>query len=470
MKKRVRNAKQGRAGVIAVEQACNALDLIWRNLLEEDVGVDGTIEIALGDFPTGKIVGAQIKSGPSYIRSETETSFKFYPDKNDLAYWQELSIPLFLLVHHPGDDCVYWLDVSRHVQSRTGDSLETASLTFSKTNKLDHAFEAHLRGRFDLTVYTDEQYAALRHDLEATVHADGSSGAAVCITALDLFVEGLWGLCSKLQFHSSLLADVIRKAVRERDGEVHITYTFARADLYPFFTRYFGLLTKHHLAVLDTADINESLYVKLEYPTFIVGLTTNGRRFVNYLRRIGVPHVHDNQFMSLSVRPHVQIEIYSEFELADGQAKFGTFTDVLAISFNAYLDYYHLSHWHRPSPAEAAVEVASQNIHYHALREYIANSFGAVPKDNLLFRYLDVPLSPLICWLEKWNENPYGWPTAKLRGKSVTELVGFADEVVAIIAPVGAATVREPIDYPFPIPMLANGEILVESLSSPPQN
>nr|WP_108004913.1 DUF4365 domain-containing protein [Mycoplana dimorpha] len=79
MKKRSRNARQGRAGVIAVEQACNRLDLIWRNLLEEDVGVDGTIEIALGEFPTGKIVGAQIKSGMSYIRSETSTSFRFYP-------------------------------------------------------------------------------------------------------------------------------------------------------------------------------------------------------------------------------------------------------------------------------------------------------------------------------------------------------------------------------------------------------
>jgi hypothetical protein len=464
MKKRVRNAKQARDGVIAVEQACNRLDLIWRNLLEEDVGVDGTIEIALGEFPTGKIVGAQVKSGASYIRSEADSSFRFYPDKDDLAYWRELSIPLFLLVHHPGNDCVYWLDVSRHVQSRADDPLGTAYLTFSKTNRLDGAFEAYLHGRFDLTVYTDEQYADLRHELEAVVHVDGSSGAAVSIAALDLFIEGLWGLCSKLQFHSSLLADLIRKVVREHDDEIPITYTFARADLYPFFTRYFNLLTKHHLAVLDTADINESLYAN---PAFIAGLTTNGRRFVEYLRRTGVPRVHDNQYISLSVRPHVQIEIYSNFALVNGEAHFGPFTDVLAIGFNAYLDYYHLSHWHRPAPTEAAVEVASQNIHYHALREYIANCFGAVPKDNLFFRYLDIPLTPLICWLEHWNENPHGVPTAKLRGKSATELVGFADEVVAVLAPIGVATMQEPLERPFPLRMLFNGETLFESLPQP---
>jgi len=200
--------------VIAVEHACNRLDLIWRNLLEEDVGVDGTIEIVLGDFPTGKIVGAQVKSGASYIRSETDSSFRFYPDKDDLGYWRKLSIPLFLLVHHPGDDCVYWIDVTHHIQCRADDPLGTAYLTFSKTNRLDGAFEAYLRGRFDLTVYTDEQYADLRHELEAVIHEDGGSGAAVRITALDLFIEGLWGLCSKLQFHSSLLADLIRKVVR----------------------------------------------------------------------------------------------------------------------------------------------------------------------------------------------------------------------------------------------------------------
>jgi len=345
--------------------------------------------------------------------------------------------------------------------------MSEAYITFSKANKLDRAFEAYLHGRFDLTVYTDEQYANLRHELETVVHVDGSGGAAVSITALNLFIEGLWGLCSKLQFHSSLLADLIRKAIREHDGEIPITYTFARAELYPFFTRYFSLLTKHHLAVLDIADINESLYAKFEYPAIIAGLTTNGRRFVKYLQRTGVPQVHDNQFMSLSVRPHVQIEIYSSFALVDGQPDFGPFTDVLAIGFNAYLDYYHLSHWHRPSPTETAVEVALQNIHYHALREYIANRFGAVPKDNLFFRYLDIPLTPLICWLEQWNENPQGMPTENLRGKSATELVGFADEVVAILAPAGIATMQEGVDRPFPLPLLANGETLVGTLPRP---
>lgn len=37
MKKRASKALLDRASVIAIEQECNRLDLIWRNLLEEDV-------------------------------------------------------------------------------------------------------------------------------------------------------------------------------------------------------------------------------------------------------------------------------------------------------------------------------------------------------------------------------------------------------------------------------------------------
>ena len=163
--------------MIAVEQACNQLNLIWRNLLEEDVGVDGTIEVALGEFPTGKIVAAQVKSGMSYVRSETLEEFRFYPGSDDLAYWREISIPLFLLVHHPGDNCVYWVDVNRYFRSPTDASLEATYIIFSKTNKLDKGFESYLHDRFDLTVYSDHQYADLRQRLEAVCHADGSSGA-----------------------------------------------------------------------------------------------------------------------------------------------------------------------------------------------------------------------------------------------------------------------------------------------------
>lgn len=107
------------------------------------------------------------------------------------------------------------------------------------------------------------------------------------------------------------------------------------------------------------------------------------------------------------------------------------------------------------------MEIVDQTVHYHELREYIANRFDEVDKDKLLFRYFDIPLSPLVCWLESWNPNPSGMPTQELRGKSVTDWAGFHDEMMAILP--GAAEVTEPPEMAFPKAVLASGETLVRT-------
>lgn len=167
MRKRSSNARTERAGINAVDDACNALNLIWRDLLQEDVGVDGTIEVVIDEFPSGKLVGAQVKSGRSYMRSETDTAFRFYPDPDDLAYWAQLSIPLFLFVHDPEDRTVYWVDITKNIQERSADPLGPAYIAFTKTNVLDEAFAQYLKGLFDLASYDEAQFALVRSELEA---------------------------------------------------------------------------------------------------------------------------------------------------------------------------------------------------------------------------------------------------------------------------------------------------------------
>lgn len=459
MKKRNRNALIERAGLLAVEAACNNLDLIWRDLLQEDVGIDGTIEIAIGEFPTGKLIGAQVKSGASYIRSETPTTFRFYPDADDMQYWASVSIPMFLLLHDPRIGTVYWADLSKHIQERVDNPLDSPSIIFSKSNVMNEKFSAYLRGRFDLLLYSDEEYAAAQTDLRNLEHTLGTLDSAVTFSALDLFVEGLWGLCSKLQFHSSMMSELVRREAMDKPEVLLLNYTLDRASLYPFLSRYFNLLSKHHLATLDGADINHSLYAKLEFPTFIAPLTTNGRRFTEYLRKCSTPRVHDNQFFTLALLPHVQIEVYSDFKVSGDEPIFGKFTDVLAICFNPHLDYYHLEHWHRAEGA-VACKICSQSIFYSELKEYINHHFGLLPKDRLWFRYREIPLTPLICWLEEWNDNHQPMPGQDLQGKSSARLAGFHDEWLSISAPVGVVSVSEPKLPQFPSPILANGEYL----------
>ncbi len=204
----------------------------------------------------------------SYIRSATETGFKFFADKDDLEYWRALSIPLYLLVHDPDHAIVYWKDVSSYVRqdSKHGSS---GVIEMSKADRLDAAFAAHLRTRFDLEIFSEKQYDQVRRELEAIVWSDGTGLSEVSITALDLFVQGLWGLCSKVQFHSSLIADLVRAKVTKQTVDVNIGYTFSRADLYPILSSYFNVLAKFRIAELPVNDINHSMFAKMEFPTFV---------------------------------------------------------------------------------------------------------------------------------------------------------------------------------------------------------
>lgn len=120
-KKRSGNAQIEREGILATAAACNRLGLIWRDVLQEDVGVDGTVELTLEAFPTGKLAGVQVKSGKSYIRTETEESFKFCPSAADLDYWRRLTLPLFLVIYDPRSVNLFWLDVQRYMENRPED-------------------------------------------------------------------------------------------------------------------------------------------------------------------------------------------------------------------------------------------------------------------------------------------------------------------------------------------------------------
>lgn len=463
MRQRPPNSKTEREGLLAVEHACHDLDLIWRDQFQEDVGIDGTIEIALGAFPTGKLVAAQVKSGMSYIRSETDESFRFYPRQDDLTYWGGLSIPLFLLVYHPENKTVYWADVQKTIAA--ADDEDINSIEFSKSAKLNSEFVDYLKARFDLKVYDDEAFAVARSELEKLQATIAGGTPAVKLSGLDLFLEGLWGLCTKVQFHSSLVTDLLRYAATRSAHEIDVRYTLSKATLYPFFSSYFALLGKHHLASLDFADINNSLYGKMEFPTFVAPLTTNGRRFVEFLRAAGLKDVHDRQYFSLISVPLVQIEIFDTFTETDKAYVFGRYTDVLSISFNPHLDYYRMKHVKRNAAESVGAVVRSQSIFFFELAEYIGAKFGGVEKERIVLRHLDLPLNPLGCWLENWYGDPRPYLAETLSGRTNAKQMAFHEEVMSIMAPVGAMSVVEPATFELPIPHLMNGEHIAAELA-----
>jgi hypothetical protein len=463
-KKRSSNAQTEREGVLAVAAACNRSGLIWRDILQEDVGIDGTVELVVRGFPTGKLAGIQVKSGKSYFRSETRESFKCYPSASDLDYWRRLTLPVFLIVYDPASANLFWLDVQRHMENRPEDPLGSPYLLFSKANTIDSQFISYLENHFDLTIYSPEQFAQVREALGHLVYEDTQLAGSARVTSLDLFVNGLWGLCSKLQFHLSLLTEAIRERLVERSTPSLITYDLSRTKLFPFLNGYFAALGQHHLARIDYEDLNYTLYSKLEWPAFVVPLTINGRRFVEYLREslASQRDISDRQYFNLRLHPHAQIEVYASYS-AGPVPQFGPYTDVITVQFNKYLDYYYVVHLARPAARGKPSLRVGQLMFYYELTEYLGHVFAKTPKDNVICRVQDMAISPLICWIERFLDFQVGMYPEDLAVEPTSRKSDFAEELLSILSPASSALTRSDQSIPdLRFLRLTNGEPLIQ--------
>jgi hypothetical protein len=80
---------------------------IFREINKDDFGIDGEIEVVIpkpdgkGYQTTGGIIKVQAKSGMSYVKQDTETSFSSPVSKADLETWYQANYPTVYIVHHP---------------------------------------------------------------------------------------------------------------------------------------------------------------------------------------------------------------------------------------------------------------------------------------------------------------------------------------------------------------------------------
>ena len=110
MPKKVKgSAKQDRKG-IAVVQGIVASDLEWifREQPTDDFGIDAQIEIVENEAATGRLIAAQIKSGPSYFQKADPDGWWFGLDRDDLEYWLEHALPVVVILCNPAMGVAYW--------------------------------------------------------------------------------------------------------------------------------------------------------------------------------------------------------------------------------------------------------------------------------------------------------------------------------------------------------------------------
>ena len=83
---------------------------------ENDVGLDAFIELIVDQQTTGCWIGAQIKSGKSYIHGER---FVVRSDEVHNSYWRSQPIPIAGIVYDPATDSARWVDITEHLEKRT---------------------------------------------------------------------------------------------------------------------------------------------------------------------------------------------------------------------------------------------------------------------------------------------------------------------------------------------------------------
>lgn len=87
---------------------------IFREQPKNDLGIDAHIEIVNDKRQgTGRILAAQIKSGPSFFQNQDDVGFLFYGQQKHLNYWLNHSLPVIIILCDIGNDNCYWVEVTR---------------------------------------------------------------------------------------------------------------------------------------------------------------------------------------------------------------------------------------------------------------------------------------------------------------------------------------------------------------------
>lgn len=106
----------GKAGVICVEKVVNDHGSVFRPVHEEDdLGVDGFIELVKGEIASGRLIGVQVKAGDSYLAKNAD-GFVVDVDQRHLEYWLALMVPVIIVCYSPSKDIAAWVSVRDYVE------------------------------------------------------------------------------------------------------------------------------------------------------------------------------------------------------------------------------------------------------------------------------------------------------------------------------------------------------------------
>lgn len=160
----------GEGGIAVVQRVLMQMRYAWQPTGRFDAGIDGYIE--LRDTQTkemlGAHLGAQVKTRKRFTR-ESDTSFEFLCDQEDVDYWMRSNVPVVLICVRSDADDAWFVCVTDYFQDP--DRRSERRVVFDKT-----------ADRFD--VGADEKLRDLALPVDAGVSRQGLTGPETLLTNL----------------------------------------------------------------------------------------------------------------------------------------------------------------------------------------------------------------------------------------------------------------------------------------------
>ncbi|MBR7830655.1 DUF4365 domain-containing protein [Actinospica sp. MGRD01-02] len=107
--KRKASARVGSAAVTHTQMAVeDELGWLFRGQSTEDYGIDAHAEVVDGEYVRGRLLALQIKGGESWFGETAPEGWWFRPDVEHVQYWTNHSLPVAVVLYHPGTQKCHW--------------------------------------------------------------------------------------------------------------------------------------------------------------------------------------------------------------------------------------------------------------------------------------------------------------------------------------------------------------------------
>lgn len=268
------NHQQERRGITAVAMAVTNLGFIWRETPMADVGIDGQIEHVSPDGKaTGRLLAAQVKSGPSYFHDH-DTHWHFYPEDKHRFYWERYPLPVLLFLHDPQSGVTYWCDARQWL--RNPHNSDKAYIAIPKDQRLAQTTREQL---FTASGVGDDPFLDLPDVLNRMIQTR-CPNASFPVSFFELFVLGLTNICRTLYFSMDVAMNIAEFTLENSDGPTKLEVGPSEHD---FLFSYIRFVVSQHLADVDFADCLIDWFDRELQPTFFAPLTSRGRGVISII-------------------------------------------------------------------------------------------------------------------------------------------------------------------------------------------